>query len=113
MNNPIGIAEISFPPNQGWNLPTAGRGNPLEFWSHIHSEKDLDWGKKLWTVFIEPPVAPIPTQFKYTVKISFFVDSAPHHFIEAGNRFALCIGNLAEVPPRASGVIIRRSESFS
>ena len=110
MSNPTGIAEISFPPDQGWNLPTAGRGNALEFWSHIHFEKDLNWGKKLWTVFIEPETAPTPTQFKYTVRIFFFVEAAPQHFIEAGNRFDLRIGNLAGVPARACGVIIRRLE---
>ena len=111
MNNPTGIAEICFPADQDWNLPTVGRGNPLEFWSHIHFEKDLDWGKKLWTVFIEPQTAPAPKQSKYTVKISFFVEKAPHYFIEVGNRFDLHIGNLAGISARASGVIIRRLES--
>jgi hypothetical protein len=110
MSNPTGIAEISFPPDQGWNLPSAGRGNPLEFWSHIHFEDDLDWGKKLWTVFVELETAPIPKQSKYVVKICFFVDQAPHHFIEAGKHFELRIGNLANVPARAAGIIVRRLE---
>ena len=110
MSNPTGIAEINFPTDQGWNLPTAGRSNPLEYWSHIHFEEDLDWGKKLWTVFLELETAPIPKQNKYFAKICFFVDQAPHHFIEAGKKFELCIGNLAHVPARATGIIIRHLE---
>ena len=111
MNNPTGIAEIIFPAGQGWNLPSAGRGNPLEFWSHIHFKEDLEWGKKLWTVFIEPEIAPTKEQFKYVAKISFFASEAPHHLIEAGKGFDLCIGNLPGIPTKANGVIIRRLES--
>jgi hypothetical protein len=111
MSNPIGIAEICLPQDQSWNLPTAGRGNPLEFWAHIHFEADLDWGKKLWTVFIEPETQPKPDQNKYTVKICFFAEQAPQHLIEAGEKFELRIGNLAHVPALATGVIIRRVET--
>jgi hypothetical protein len=111
MSNPTGIAELNFPSDEGWNLPSAGRGNPLEFWSHVYFEGDPNWDKGLWTVFLELEKAPTPKQVKYTAKICFFVDHAPHHYIEAGKHFELRIGNLAHVPARAKGVIIRRLES--
>jgi hypothetical protein len=111
MSNPTGIAEIYFPADQGWNLSPAGRSNPLEYWSHIYFEGDPDWDKGLWTVFLELEAAPAPKQTKHVAKISFFADKAPHHLIEAGKHFELRVGNLAHVPPRAKGVIVRRLEN--
>jgi len=106
MTKPTSIAEICFPSEQGWNLPSASHINPLRFWANIHFEEDLDWGKKLWTVFVEPETAPIPKQIKYTAKIFFIAPDAPHHFLKAGNKFMLCIGNLPEAPAKATGLII-------
>lgn len=97
--NPKVLAEITF--RDGWNLTPAGTANPFRYWSHVHFEKDSNWGKELWTLFIELERTPEPSRRVHLAKVFFMAPEAPHHLLRAGHKFALCVGPLV----KAHGII--------
>jgi len=102
IQNPQAFAEIHFDPKTGWSLSLAGHGNLRRYWSHVHFENDPNWGKELWTLFVELETQPSPEQSVYRVKVFFMAPEAPHHFLQPGRKFKLCVGEMV----KATGVII-------
>jgi hypothetical protein len=99
MNRAIAFAEINF--NQDWNLSPAGTDSNLRYWAHVHFENDPQWGKDLWTLFVELDAPPIKGQKLYRAKIYFVAPNAPDHLLRPERKFKLCVGETY----KAKGVI--------
>lgn len=99
MNTPSAFAELRF--DERWNLSPAGTANPLRYWANVHFKDDPNWGKELWTLFVELDEAPADGKRIYTAKVFFMAPPAPHHYLRPGAEFELCVGEIV----KARGVI--------
>jgi hypothetical protein len=93
------IADLQF--QNGWNLSPAGTANPLRYWSHVHFNDDPKWGQETWTLFVELDNPPCPQQQVYRARVFFMAPMAPHHFLQVGQEFDLCVG----IVVKAHGIV--------
>lgn len=93
LSNPLSVtAELCF--EEEWNLAPAGTASPLRYWSHVHFDGDLNWGKEIWTLLIELDKPPQKSQRVFKVKVFFLSPNAPINFLKQGQQFNLCVGSI-------------------